>query len=240
MQHINGLATSRLQSAADDIIGLRSENEHFHRDLADIYNSMLALKMQFSELEVQAAPHMSSESGKLLREDMKRWKMDWKDVDLRLKDRKHLYEHTVPETPKSLDTAFGNGMSPSMHSSFDLSPPVYRSKLIIKRPGLISKTNSDPFIDQETEETSADHDSEENLLRSDSKELLASGNVAKDHEETAYHSDNAILSSDEEEGKDEEEEVEVEEEEKEEPPTRTPWQEFWDSLTEYAGILDYD
>ena len=240
MKNINELAISRLQSTADEIIGLRSENEHFHCDLSDIYNTMLNLKMQLSMLELQAAPHMNSEVGKALRQDVERWKLGWKDVEQRLESRKHFYEHTSPETLRGVDTGFGNGMSSSMHSNVDLSPPVYRSRLTIKRPGLISKTLPDPFTDQQSEKPLNDQVDEERMLGDESEEPMKDELAKRKDSKVEQHDENdeAILSDDETLLPLEVEE-EQEEEQTEEPPQKSAWQELWDGLSEYAGILDY-
>jgi hypothetical protein len=193
---------------------------------------MLALKMQLSMLEVQAAPHMNSEVGKSLREDVERWKLDWKSVEQRLKDRRHFYEHTSSDTSRGMDTAFGNGMSSSMHGSVDLSPPVYRSKLNIKRPGLIAKPHSDPFVDQQTEKPLNDQVEEESVLEDEVEETKKNENLERkdsnvdqpDEDDEAILSDNETL---------------LPLEEEKESPRKTAWQELWEGLTEYAGILDY-
>jgi hypothetical protein len=193
---------------------------------------MLALKMQLNMLEAQAAPHMKSEAGKSLRQDVERWKLGWKDVEQRLSSRKHFYEHTSPDTPGGMNTVFGNGMSSSMHSSVDWSPPVYRSKLTIKRPGLIAKPHSDPFFDQQAETPLDDQVEEESVLERGVEGLKEIEHAKrKDSKvEQTEEDDKSVVSN---------EETFSLLEAEEEPPQKTAWQELWDGLTEYAGILDY-
>lgn len=195
MQHINELATSRLQSAADEIVGLRSENEHFHKDLTNIYASMVSLKGQVEALEAHAAPHINSEAGKSLRAGMERWKLEWRDADLRLRDRRYLYERRL------------SGSSDDM----------------VVSPG------NDPFVHHETKEPSATR----GTTKDDRDEISEQAPANGDHPRTSTEvmpeiDDQAIVSSSEEDS------------EPDSPPSRTPWEELWASLTEYAGILEYD
>lgn len=200
---------------------------------------MLALKMQLSMLELQAAPHMNSEAGKSLREDVERWKLDWKGVERRLESRRHYYEHTSSDAFRGVDTGFGNGMSSSMHSSVDLSPPVYRSKLTIKRPGLIANPLPDPFVEQQSDKPLGDQVDEERVLEDEAEKPMKGGIAErKDSKVEELDEDNKAILSDEETLLPLEEEQE-EEEETEEPPRKSAWQELWDGLSEYAGILDY-
>lgn len=235
-------------------------------DLSNFYNAMLALKMQIRTIEAQAAAYMSSEEDKSLRQDVERWKLAWRDAESRLDSRRHLYEHSSQEFLRGTDTGTGNGMSSSMHSSVTLSPPVYRSKLTIKRPGLTSKALSDPFIEQQSKPSLDDQFDQRWELKDEVQEPLEEGAIQRKDSKVEEYDDNeqAIISDDEETllpleeegGKEEEEEeeesqeveqeaeedceaAEEEESDTEELPRKSAWQELWDGLSEYAGILDY-
>lgn len=224
---------------------------------------MLVLKTQISMIEAQAAPHISSEEGKSLRKDVERWKLAWRGVERRLDSRRQFYERSGQDLPRGSETGIGNGMSSSMHSSVDLSPPVYRSKLIIRRPGLTARPFSDPFMEQQPK-SNLDHQLDQGKeLEDEVQRSLKDGITQCKHSEVEQYDDNeqAIVSDDEktllslgeesrEEEEEEEEAVEREPEENtdageqeefgtEELPRKSAWQELWDGLSEYAGILDY-
>ncbi|TID24540.1 girdin isoform x5 [Venturia nashicola] len=265
IHNINDLAISRLQSAADEIISLRSENEHFHLDLSDFYNAMLVLKMQISTFEAQAAPYMTSEEGNPLRKDVERWKMAWRGVEKRLDSRRHFYEHSSQDFLRGTDKGVGNGMSSSMHSSADLSPPVYRSNLTIRRPGLTARPHSDPFIEQQSKpflynqldqqrklgdkvqsplkhliaqcedlEVEQCDSNEQAIVSDDDETLLSLGELDEENK-----AEDGELEQGERESKEDTESREQEESDSEELPRKSAWQELWDGLSEYAGILDY-
>lgn len=219
---------------------------------------MLALKMQISTIEAQAAPYMNSEDGKSLRQDVERWKLAWRDVERRLNSRRHLYDHSSQDSLRGADTGIGNGMSSSMHSSVDLSPPVYRSKLTIRRPGLTARPSSDPFIEQQSKPNLDDQSDQERELEDEMQKPLKDGTAQRKHSKVEPYDDNeeAIISDDDDETllplEEEEESEEVEqqpekdaeageeeESDTEELPRKSAWQELWDGLSEYAGILDY-
>ncbi|QDS73567.1 hypothetical protein FKW77_001134 [Venturia effusa] len=254
IHNINLLAISRLQSAADEIVSLRSENEHFHLDLSDSYNAMLALKMQISTIEVQAAPYISSEDGKSLRQDMERWKSAWRDAERRLGSRRHFHEHSSQNFLRGTDTGIGNGMSSSMHSSGDLSPPAYRSKLTIRRPGLTARPFSDPFIEQQSKFHLDDEPDQERELEDELREALGNGNAqCRDSKVNQYVDYEEVIKSDDDEtslpsAQEENSDLEAgevarageeDESDAEKSPRKSAWQELWDGLHEYAGVLDY-
>lgn len=211
---------------------------------------MLALKMQISTIEAQAAPYMTSEDGKSLRQDVDRWKMAWRDVERRLNSRRHLYDHSSQDSLRGADTGIGNGMSSSMHSSVDLSPPVYRSKLTIRRAGLTARPSSDPFIEQQSKPNLDDQFDQVRELEDEVQKPLKDGTAqCKDLKVEQYNDNEEALISDDDdetllplEEEEESEDAEAGEEEEsdiEELPRKSAWQELWDGLSEYAGILDY-
>jgi hypothetical protein len=316
-QRINALATTRMQTASAEIDQLMSENEDLHMDIADIHSAMVLLKMQLKALEVQAAPHLDSEVGRSMREDIERWKVEWRDANLRLQQRRHVYRRgSSSATSSSILDDFGNGMSSSS----------MQASVSNTRPGLMWGFDSDPFItpeplpDIETQEAEADEefeprpndepatesadklatelveepettskdeatsdayfelvvDSHTSLVveMSGEREAKPNGNLERDevqdeenhkadvsnkaelHDESAEEDEEVEeeeaaeeVEEEEEEEEDEEEEDEEEEDEEEEveeselespPPEKTAWQELWDSITEFAGVMDYD
>jgi hypothetical protein len=230
-QHINALATSRIQRDYEEILRLKSDNRHFHTDLSDIHSIMLLLKMQLKAIEVQAAPHIDSVAGESMHADIQRWKMDWQDVDTRLKRRRHLYERRGSSSTSLMD---GNGMSSSsMHIN-------------IVRTGLISRADSDPFIDyiSSPEETSSsDAESKATNLGEDATGRAVRSDSPMDLPiETTGDAGSVDAEKDPEvfEAPVEDPRESDESEPESPPPEKTPWQELWDSLTEYAGIMEYD
>ena len=181
---------------------LRSDNEDFRNDLSDVQSSIHLLKVQLKAVEAQAAPHMD----KSMRVDIERWKSEWRAVDLRLKHRQHLYERRASsETSESVMDVNTNGMSSSMHTS-----------PIISRPGLMSRLDSDPFIDDESSPGDDTADDDQNNHQQNPMNETT-GETARDD---ASVEDEAVPELP--------------------PPQKTPWQELWASITEFAGVLDYD
>lgn len=209
----------RLQAASDKIFNLQCENEDFHGDLRDIYSSMLLLKMRVRAMEVQASHYIDTPAGRSLRADVERWKLDWRDADARLKDRKHLYERRTSSSASSvLD---GNGMSSSMSQS-----------LRITRPGLISRVDSDPFIHDDDDEEEEKEKKEEKVADKNAAKLAAKGKETRSADEgvtaSYYQTADTKVPHD------------SESEQKASPALeKTPWQELWDSLQDYVGIHDY-
>lgn len=222
---------------------------------------MLVLKMRISTIEAQSAPYISSADGKSLRKDVERWKLAWRDVERRLDSRRHFYEHSSQDFLRGTHTEIGDGMSSSMHSSVDLSPPAYRSKLAFRRPGLTARPHSDPFIEQQPKPNLDNQLDQERELEDEVQMSLKDGITQRKDSKVEQYDDNeqAIVSDDDETllslGEEEEEEEDSEEIEQkpeedaeagaqeesdtEELPRRSAWQELWDGLSEYAGILDY-
>jgi hypothetical protein len=203
-------------------------------DISDIHSSMLLLKMQLKALEVQATPHIDSGAGKSMREDIERWKLEWRDVNLRLQQRRHVYRRgSSSATSSSILDDFGNGMSSrSMHTS-----------LSITRPGLMWSLDADPFIDdgplpdiesQEAEmEAGTNKEVETEKNGTIEKEPVEEKETpGKDDPDEGKSNDTSYYSPAEPES----DELELESP----PPEKTPWQELWHSLTEYAGIMDYE
>jgi hypothetical protein len=310
-QRINALANTRMQTASAEIDQLMSENEDLHMDIADIHSSMLLLKMQLKALEVQAAPYVDSKAGKSMRDDIERWKLEWRDVNLRLQQRRHVYRRgSSSATSSSILDELGNGMSSSsMHTS-----------LSITRPGLMWGLDSDPFVipeplpDIETQEAEANEHPEpkpngvpvtnpvekttsepkdepapetkdepapetkdepapetkdepapetkdEPASEPDGEPTTESngdlvtemngepeaklngkieGEVIEDQKEFQAHIYDEAESADRATAQEEEEEEEEESELESPPPEKTAWQELWDSITEFAGIMDYE
>ena len=98
VQHLNDLSTTDLEFAANEILHLRTQNDQLRADLAFDHSELLFLKLQLRSLEVQAGPlveQMGEES--LLAQGMERWKLDWNDVDERLRSRRDKYAQEKSE-----------------------------------------------------------------------------------------------------------------------------------------------
>lgn len=61
-------------------------------DLSFDHSELLFLKLQLKALEVQSLPHLNLAQAHHLHEGVERWKLDWEDVDRRLRDRRGRYD----------------------------------------------------------------------------------------------------------------------------------------------------
>lgn len=177
---------------------------------AELHHSrsdFLFLKMQLRALEVQAAPHLKTAAGDPLKENIERWKTNWKAADVRLRSASHEDdEHKANGEVTSVDLTDTSDLT---RQSLD-SPRLLKSRLTITRPGAVTHHSADPFITEDTAPAggTSEHDSPiEPALQSVSPK--ADEDFLDEHE---------TLSDTQ--------------------PSKTPWQELWDSLAEFAGIHD--
>lgn len=177
---------------------------------AELHHSrsdFLFLKMQLRAVEVQAAPYLKTTAGDPLKENIERWKANWKAADMRLRSASHGDdEHTA--------AANGNITPVDLTDTSDLtrqslgSTRLLKSRLTITRPGAaVTHHSADPFITQDTPPS----------------------NGAPERDSTAQ---NAGPKGDEDFFDEHEGLLDITQ------TSKTPWQELWDGLAEFAGIHD--
>jgi len=214
-QHINDLAIERLESSAQEILKLRSENHKLQAESHHSSSDFLFLKMQLRAIEVQAALHMDSTEGSELKESVEQWKMDWKAADARVK---HLSEGDGHGANGDIGLGMMEHGNASDHTSSSFgSPQPHKSRLTITRPGLIARHGADPFVEEGVPNAKPNGV----VNHSDSAEPALAPFRTKNAKTVNFEANEEHSS-------------------KEKPPTppKTPWQELWDGLADFAGIYD--
>jgi len=214
-QHINDLAIERLESSAQEILKLRSENHKLQAESHHSRSDFLFLKMQLRAIEIQAAPHIDSVEDSELKESIERWKADWKAADARVNYANEGDDHRA-NGAVSLGMTEHTDFSDTASGSFG-SPQPHKSRLTISRPGLIAHHNTDPFIEENASEAKPNGV----VNHSESAEPAAASSKKKTAKTVNF--EGGEENSDKEKGS---------------SPPKTPWQELWDGLADFAGIYD--
>ncbi|KAI9793021.1 MAG: hypothetical protein M1833_000842 [Piccolia ochrophora] len=87
-QHLHDIWIMKTERAAQRILSLESQAQEMETDLATDESELTYLKVQLKTLEVQAVNHRPEEEDAMLTEGIRRWKLDWADVDQRFYSRR--------------------------------------------------------------------------------------------------------------------------------------------------------
>src|SRR6266480_2464589 len=176
---------------------------------AELHHSrsdFLFLKMQLRALEVQAAPYLkTTAAGDPLKENIERWKANWKAADMRLRSASHEKDNE--------QKANGDITSVDLTDTSDLtrqslgSTRLLKSRLTITRPGAVTHHSADPFIITQDTPPSNGAPERDSTVEPTIQNVGPKGD--DEHE--------GLLDT---------------------PTSKTPWQELWDGLAEFAGIHD--
>lgn len=241
LQHINDLATEKLEACAEVITDLRDENAALRDDLAQGEADMLYLKLQMKSLEVRAAPHMTIDSRINLLNGIERWKADWKDANTRIKDAKIRIEDPFRANAYSRGTDVLECKLPSTEEELEAAAEN-KPKYIISRKSKTavpsieeSKVNGSPM----PRHSATSEALSPPMLEGNDESLYDKRAVLRDHEESA--SDEEVFYETEDGSTHEEEDSEGEETEdhkdsKPEAPTKSALEELWEGLTAFAGM----
>ena len=171
---------------------------------AELHHSrsdFLFLKMQLRALEVQAAPYLKTTAGDPLKENIERWKANWKAADMRLQSAGHGDdEHKANGDITSVDLTDTSDLTRQSLGSTRLR----KSRLTITRPG------ADPFITQDTPPSNGAPERDPTIEPT-------IHNVGPKGDEDFVDEHEGLLDT---------------------QTSKTPWQELWDGLAEFAGIHD--
>jgi hypothetical protein len=208
LQHINDLATSKLEASAVEIKRLNRDNDGFRTNIKQSDNDMLFLKLQLKELELLADPTKSTEARRKFALGLENWKYEWKTAQA----RRQLPSNRMDGEASSL-AGYNDGWEEGSSTSNSVtSSNIARRKLIISR---------DP--DRHVSHPNHHHHSQDRFFP-------ASGNGPPVSPEY-----NADLRYAEPEDDVPAEILTVRKNVKKE---KTPLQELWDGLAEFAGIRD--
>lgn len=213
-QHHNDLSIRKLEASAQEILKIRSENHKLKAELHQSHSNFLLLKMQLRGIEVQAAPFTDSTESTELKQSIEQWKSDWKTADERVKSLSEELEHRANGDINSADSTQMSDITSSTLPSG--SPRPRKSLLKIIRPALIAQNKADLFTSEDTQGTKAN-----GVARH-------GGNV----EPAIETPEKKAAKSVEFDTADEAEEV------SNESDCKSPWQELWDGLADFAGIYD--
>jgi hypothetical protein len=163
-----------------------------------------------------------------LEKEISTLKHEWHDVEHDFEDIGRRYKKPTARA----DSAIGNG-TPS-HSSCNArsaSPETgHRSRIIIRRGGLIRRIDADPEPSEESDDAADDEERDRDVDEEMNAPAQANGHPSKG----MNSNDSKLVDATDAEGGDGE--AEAIEETK---PVKTPWQELWDSLAEYAGMHNH-
>jgi hypothetical protein len=217
-QHINQLLVSHLETTENQISELTTENETLRREMSQADSDMLYLKMQLRALEVEAEPHLDTAAGAELRQGIERWKEDWKAARNQSPHPSRRQDSAIDGL--GIDSTEDGFTATSANGSFG-SPQSPKTKLTITRPGIISRHSSDPFVDVD---------------------VPAANGTSKEAEEVAptTHAINGVSPAPDAVVKELQIELEsLEASPQDSPraiPSKTPWEELWDSLAALSGM----
>ena len=106
-QHLHNIAIAKAEQGVEEIVQLEQSIEHLQancfcrgkntaltlsvnreQDITDDESELTYLKLQLRMLEIEAAPYLSTREHDSLAEGIRRWKLDWADVDSRFRMRR--------------------------------------------------------------------------------------------------------------------------------------------------------
>ncbi|MCJ1250638.1 hypothetical protein MMC30_007866 [Trapelia coarctata] len=87
-KHLHSILVAKAEKGAEEIVRLEQHIEKSEQDITDDESELTYLKLQLRMLEIEAAPHLSMRENDSLAEGIRRWKLDWADVDNRFRMRR--------------------------------------------------------------------------------------------------------------------------------------------------------
>lgn len=168
---------------------------------------------------------MDANARSALEDEMGQLKHEWNDVARDFEDIGRRYRK-----PTSLaDSGMSNGTSSHDWDGRSESPETgHRSRIIIRRGGLIRRIDADPSAD---ESDNATHEGDEVWEAGQTGQPTPANDGQLT--ETSNGNDGGTESSGEKDGGAQEEVTDVSK------SSKSPWQELWDSLAEYAGMHNH-
>lgn len=253
-KHMNDIVVTKMESATNEVLHLKSENEALRASLSFDHSELLFLKLQLKGIELTADAladgdqRSNSNLSKDLADGIERWKSDWKDVDLKFKARRATYGmDKPPEKPTSTDLKdFGDDEHITMSEVMKAKLP--KKIISIKRPQtgrsftvppprpLELPTPSVTTVDEESpdQEEEAAILEQQRDLDADAITTSSEGwyDEEKEDEEDDDDDDVEARASEDDIGDKEADLDAVEDVE----PEKSPWEELWDDLTAFVGM----
>ncbi|KAF2100107.1 hypothetical protein NA57DRAFT_56033 [Rhizodiscina lignyota] len=267
-KHMNDLMVTKMETASNEVLHLRSENEALRADLSFDHSELLFLKLQLKAVELAIDAHADGDKqftnnlSKSLTDGIEKWKSDWQDVDLKFKARRAKYGMTEPPeeqtspSPKTFDEDGHIKMPEVMKAKMpkkilSITRP-HNTRSFTAPPPMQNQPPTPPLTARDGE-SNGDEDEQAAILESQ-KALDSDAITTSDEEEEDDMDDLSDGDEEEEEENDEDEdgdddddddEASVDEEEDVDEleaaaPEKTPFQELWDSLTEFVGMARGD
>jgi hypothetical protein len=169
---------------------------------------------------------MDAEAASKLEKGLNQWHHEWQDVGRDFEDIERRYSKHYSRGM----TANGNATPSSFRSCNDRSTspePPHRSRIIIRRGGLIRRIDADPFSSEESDDASSH---EEQKSGETEGVPPINGHITKSTDDNDGSLDTTNVAD----------EGSEDEDTKAKRLDKTPWQELWHSLAEYAGMHNYD
>lgn len=214
VKHHNNLSIQKLETSAQEILKIRSENHKLRADLHQSHSNFLLLKMQLRGIEVRAGPYIDSTESTELKQSIEQWRSDWKTANERVKSLSEEYEHRANGDINSADSTQTSDLTSSTLATG--SPRPRKSLLKIIRPALVAQNKTDLFTSEDTQETKAN-----GVASRGGNEPANQGSTEKTAKCVEFEAD------------DEAEEVVSNADD-----YKSPWLELWDGLADFAGIYD--
>ncbi|KIW06203.1 uncharacterized protein PV09_02681 [Verruconis gallopava] len=231
------LAIQRLSAASEALSTLKQENEslkadneklreqniRLHDDLQSAIPTISRLKSRLENVERSLLQPCEPEERDKLEQSIVSLNHEFDDVELDFKDIARRYRKS---SSSRVDSAIGNcsSQSPTCDAR-SVSPETgHRSMIIIRRGGLIRRIDADAYSSY-SEELDESDDAEQDDEQDDEQEVEKSSDVQHGSDDF-QHPDSS----------------EEREDEKPEPvrkTRKTPWEELWDSIAEFAGMHNY-
>ena len=84
--------------------------ENSEADTSDDQSELTYLKLKIRILEIQALPHVPLEEKDSLAQGIRRWKLDWADVESRMHTRRRKRKPRIKSVESSSNSVLVNGM----------------------------------------------------------------------------------------------------------------------------------
>ncbi|KAI9844574.1 MAG: hypothetical protein M1837_005533 [Sclerophora amabilis] len=92
LKHVHDMSILRTEKAAQRILQLESEVKQLESEISADESELTFLKLQLKALEIQAMRYIPTDDEEELTEGIRRWKLDWADLDHRFKTRRRTRE----------------------------------------------------------------------------------------------------------------------------------------------------
>ncbi|KAI9820591.1 MAG: hypothetical protein M1827_004960 [Pycnora praestabilis] len=87
LQHVYDLCITKNQIAEQEIRELKSQVGEFESTIQENRSELTYLKLELKILEIQVSPYIPRDDNDGLKAGIERWKLDWQDVNRRMKTR---------------------------------------------------------------------------------------------------------------------------------------------------------